>query len=101
MLKKLNFEKVNDLMPCIIQDNTTRKVLMLGYMNEVALEKTQKENRVTFCYHFSSQNINLRPMIKLSSLFGKKDIKMESPNSHFSIFLKDFNRVVRTKTARK
>lgn len=35
-------------MPCIIQDEATRKVLMLGYMNEEALEKTQTENRVTF-----------------------------------------------------
>jgi len=48
MLEKLDFKKVNGLMPCIIQDNATRKVLMLGYMNEAALQKTQTENRVTF-----------------------------------------------------
>ena len=48
MINNLNFEKVNGLMPCIIQDEATRKVLMLGYMNEEALEKTQTENRVTF-----------------------------------------------------
>lgn len=48
MLEKLDFKKVNGLMPCIIQDESTRKVLMLGYMNEEALEKTQAENRVTF-----------------------------------------------------
>lgn len=44
----LNFEKVNVLMPVIVQDETTLQVLMLGYMNEEALEKTRKENRVTF-----------------------------------------------------
>jgi phosphoribosyl-ATP pyrophosphohydrolase/phosphoribosyl-AMP cyclohydrolase len=44
----LNFEKVNGLMPVIVQDETTLQVLMLGYMNEEALEKTRKENRVTF-----------------------------------------------------
>jgi phosphoribosyl-ATP pyrophosphohydrolase/phosphoribosyl-AMP cyclohydrolase len=48
MINNLDFEKVNGLMPCIIQDEATRKVLMLGYMNEEALEKTQTENRVTF-----------------------------------------------------
>lgn len=48
MIENLDFKKVNGLMPCIIQDESTRKVLMLGYMNEEALEKTQTENRVTF-----------------------------------------------------
>lgn len=48
MLENLDFEKVNGLMPCIIQDEATQKVLMLGYMNKEALEKTQTENRVTF-----------------------------------------------------
>jgi len=34
--------------PIIIQDNATLQVLMLGYMNEEAFEKTQQEKRVTF-----------------------------------------------------
>jgi len=36
------------LIPAIIQDANTRKVLMLGYMNEEAFEKTKAEKRVTF-----------------------------------------------------
>ncbi len=36
------------LIPAIIQDSKTRQVLMLGYMNAGALEKTQKEGKVTF-----------------------------------------------------
>jgi len=48
MIENLDFKKVNGLMPCIIQDDTTQKVLMLGYMNEEALEKTQTEGKVTF-----------------------------------------------------
>lgn len=36
------------LLPAIIQDATTRVVLMMGYMNVEAFEKTQKEKRVTF-----------------------------------------------------
>ena len=45
----LNLSKNADgLVPAIIQDCTTLKVLMLGYMNEEALQKTQEEGKVTF-----------------------------------------------------
>ncbi len=44
----LDFEKSGGLIPAIIQDAKTAKVLMLGYMNSEALEKTKTENRVTF-----------------------------------------------------
>jgi phosphoribosyl-ATP pyrophosphohydrolase/phosphoribosyl-AMP cyclohydrolase len=44
-----NFDKSPDgLLPAIIQDQWTGKVLMLGYMNAEALEKTQAEGKVTF-----------------------------------------------------
>lgn len=45
---KVDFSKNNGLIPVIIQNNETQQVLMLGYMNEEALQKTQKENVVTF-----------------------------------------------------
>lgn len=45
---KLNFEKMGGLIPAIIQDDYTNKVLMLGFMNPEALEKTQKTGKVTF-----------------------------------------------------
>lgn len=45
---KLDFDKVGGLIPAIIQDNVTNKVLMLGYMNEEALNKTQETGKVTF-----------------------------------------------------
>jgi phosphoribosyl-ATP pyrophosphohydrolase/phosphoribosyl-AMP cyclohydrolase len=38
----------NGLIPAIIQDADTRNVLMLGYMNTEALEKTKKTGKVTF-----------------------------------------------------
>jgi phosphoribosyl-ATP pyrophosphohydrolase/phosphoribosyl-AMP cyclohydrolase len=44
----LDFTKNNGLIPAIIQDNQTQQVLMLGYMNEEAFQKTQEENIVTF-----------------------------------------------------
>jgi len=45
---KIDFNKDNGLVPVVIQDNRTLQVLMLGYMNEEAFEKTKKEGIVTF-----------------------------------------------------
>lgn len=46
---KLDFEKYSDgLVPAIVQDAETGVVLMLGFMNEEAVEKTQQTGRVTF-----------------------------------------------------
>lgn len=44
----LDFDKAGGLVPAIIQDNTTNKVLMLGYMNQEALSKTFETKVVTF-----------------------------------------------------
>lgn len=45
----INFDKNGDsLVPVIIQDDSTLQVLMLGYMNAEALQKSQKEGKVTF-----------------------------------------------------
>ncbi|WP_294312873.1 bifunctional phosphoribosyl-AMP cyclohydrolase/phosphoribosyl-ATP diphosphatase HisIE [uncultured Chryseobacterium sp.] len=45
----INFNKSQDgLVPVIIQDDRTLQVLMLGYMNEEALQKTRQEGNVTF-----------------------------------------------------
>lgn len=44
----LDYSKLNGLVPAIVQDATTKKVLMLGFMNEAALEKTKELGRVTF-----------------------------------------------------
>ena len=45
---KIDFEKGNGLVPVIVQDENTRKVLMLGYMNQDAVEKTISSGKVTF-----------------------------------------------------
>lgn len=44
----INFDKMNGLVPCVIQDAVTAKVLMLGFMNEEAYRKTKETNVVTF-----------------------------------------------------
>jgi phosphoribosyl-ATP pyrophosphohydrolase/phosphoribosyl-AMP cyclohydrolase len=47
MKQELNFTKLNGLIPCVVQDDMTDKVLMLGFMNQEALDKTTREKRVT------------------------------------------------------
>ncbi len=45
---KIDFTKNNGLIPAIIQDNETKTVLMLGYMNQEALDTTLETQKVTF-----------------------------------------------------
>jgi phosphoribosyl-ATP pyrophosphohydrolase/phosphoribosyl-AMP cyclohydrolase len=45
---QLDFQKTNGLIPAIVQDAATGKVLMLGYMNAEAYGKTRAEGTVTF-----------------------------------------------------
>ena len=44
----INFSKSDGLVPCIVQDAKTNQVLMLGFMNDEAYQKTLREKRVTF-----------------------------------------------------
>lgn len=45
---KINFNTTDGLVPVIIQNYLTQKVLMLGYMNQEAFNKTQQDGKVTF-----------------------------------------------------
>jgi len=47
-MDQIDFSKGDGLVPVIIQDNNTLQVLMLGYMNEEAFNKTSEDKRVTF-----------------------------------------------------
>lgn len=47
-IKQLDFAKMGGLVPAIVQDEVTQKVLMLGFMNEEALRKTLETGKVTF-----------------------------------------------------
>jgi phosphoribosyl-ATP pyrophosphohydrolase/phosphoribosyl-AMP cyclohydrolase len=53
---KINFSKLNGLVPAVVQDARTNKVLMLGFMNEEAYQKTLRDKRVTF-YSRSKQRL--------------------------------------------
>ncbi|CAG19496.1 bifunctional phosphoribosyl-AMP cyclohydrolase/phosphoribosyl-ATP diphosphatase HisIE [Photobacterium profundum] len=48
LVTTINWEKVDGLVPAVIQDNTSGQVLMLGYMNKEALNKTLETKQVTF-----------------------------------------------------
>ncbi len=47
-ISKIDFNKMDGLIPAIIQDAETQNVLMLGFMNEDSLAKTQEIGKVTF-----------------------------------------------------
>lgn len=47
-LKKLNFKKLDGLLPAVIQDSHTAQVLMLGFMNKESLQKTIRTQKVWF-----------------------------------------------------
>lgn len=47
-MQEINFEKGNGLVPAVIQDFKTKKVLMLGYMNRESYEKTKETGLVSF-----------------------------------------------------
>ena len=47
-IKQLDFDKMGGLVPAIVQDCETQKVLMLGFMNEEAVCKTVETGKVTF-----------------------------------------------------
>lgn len=44
----IDFDKMGGLVPAIVQDSVTRRVLMLGFMNQEAYNKTMETGKVTF-----------------------------------------------------
>ncbi|HET6993041.1 MAG TPA: bifunctional phosphoribosyl-AMP cyclohydrolase/phosphoribosyl-ATP diphosphatase HisIE [Bacteroidia bacterium] len=87
-----DFSKYTDgLIPAIIQDASTNKVLMLGFMNAEAFAKTQKENRVTF---FSRSKNRLWTKGEESGNFLEvKEILLDCDNDTFLIKVKPFGPV--------
>lgn len=82
----INFEKSGGLVPVIIQEETTLKVLMLGYMNEEAYQKTLAERKVTF---FSRSKNRLWTKGETSGNFlWVKQIQMDCDNDTLLIQVK-------------
>lgn len=74
----IDFEKGNGLIPAIIQDFETLQVLMLGYMNEEAFNKTKAENRVTF--YSRSKNRLWTKGEQSGNFLDVKDIQIDCDN---------------------
>lgn len=75
---KINFDKGDGLVPVIVQDEISLQVLMLGYMNEEAFNKTKEEGKITF---FSRTKNRLWTKGETSGNFlFVKDIKIDCDN---------------------
>ena len=68
-MTNLDFEKMGGLLPAVIQDECTNKVLMLGFMNEEAYQKTLETKKVVF---FSRKRFLVR--LKKTTFFVSKDL---------------------------
>ena len=83
---KIDFNKNKDgLVPAIIQDNTTKKVLMLGYMNEEAYQKTIDTKKVTF-YSRSKQRLWTKGE-ESGNFLNLIDIKIDCDNDTLLIWV--------------
>ena len=58
---ELDFDKMNGLVPAIIQDNETRKVLMLGFMNKEAYGRKEKKAATSFMWYLSKRIVTTIP----------------------------------------
>jgi phosphoribosyl-ATP pyrophosphohydrolase/phosphoribosyl-AMP cyclohydrolase len=75
---KIDFEKTDGLVPAIIQNARTNKVLMLGYMNQEAYDKTINDKKVTF-FSRSRQELWTKGETSGNELFVK-EIKIDCDN---------------------
>jgi phosphoribosyl-ATP pyrophosphohydrolase/phosphoribosyl-AMP cyclohydrolase len=75
---KIDFTKDKGLVPVIIQDSLTLQVLMLGYMNEEAFNKTKEEQKVTF-YSRSKKRLWTKGE-ESGNFLIVKDIKVDCDN---------------------
>lgn len=84
---KIDFTKDKEgLIPAIIQDAQTKTVLMLGYMNEEAVQKTQQTGKVTF---FSRSKQSLWTKGEESGNFlNLVDLKLDCDNDTLLVFVK-------------
>ena len=83
----VDFNKNTDgLVPAIIQDAKTKNVLMLGYMNEEALKKTQEIEKVTF-YSRSKQRLWTKGE-ESGNFLNLIDIKVDCDNDTLLVYVK-------------
>lgn len=82
---KIDFQKMNGLIPAIIVDNNTGQILMLGFMNEDSFDKTIESGRVTF---FSRSKNRLWTKGETSGNFlNLVDIKLDCDNDSLLVYV--------------
>jgi phosphoribosyl-ATP pyrophosphohydrolase/phosphoribosyl-AMP cyclohydrolase len=92
----IDFNKGDGLVPVVIQDNSTSRVLMVGYMNEEAFEKTREEGKVTF---FSRNRNRLWTKGETSgNILFVEEIKTDCDNDSILIKVKPSGPVCHTGT---
>jgi len=74
----IDFTKGSGLVPVIIQDNDTLQVLMLGYMNDEAFEKTKVDKKITF--YSRSKNRLWTKGEESGNFLNVKDIQIDCDN---------------------
>src|SRR5690606_17007494 len=74
----IDFSKLDGLVPCVVQDANTKVVLMVGFMNQEAFEKTVLEKRVTF-YSRSKKRLSTKGETS-GNFLGVVEIKPDSDN---------------------
>ncbi len=85
-IKEIDFDKNNDgLVPAIIQDNNTKNVLMLGYMDSVAYQQTIDSGKVTF-YSRSKQRLWTKGE-ESGNFLNLVDIKLDCDNDTLLIYV--------------
>ena len=84
-INKINFQKMNDLVPAVIQDVNSLQVLMVGFMNKEALEKTIKTGKVTF-WSRTKKRLWMKGEISRDFLYVK-DIKIDCDNDSLLILV--------------
>ena len=92
----LDFEKMNGLVPAIIQDANTQKVLMLGFMNREAYEKTVETGKVTF-YSRTKQRLWTKGE-ESGNFLNVVEIKADSDNDTLLIYVHPVGPVCHTGT---
>lgn len=92
----LDFEKMNGLVPAIIQDANTQKVLMLGFMNREAYEKTVQTGQVTF-YSRTKQRLWTKGE-ESGNFLNVVEIKSDCDNDTLLIYVQPVGPVCHTGT---
>ena len=94
IIKKINFSKMNSLIPVVTQDFKTNEVLMLGFMNKEALKKTLKDGKVTY---FSRVRKKIWQKGETSGYFLQvKEIWVDCDNDTLLIRVKPYGNVCHT-----